>query len=147
MNYESFPCDIVETELICALRFDGYAYEETSGLNIGNLPAPMVETGQFYEDSLKNFATFFILQRYLHKWGGDSLTKYTAEHIAYDLLYLHLYQLEAPADYAHKTYSEKWEAIEQEKKEAVAAHIRHSLCRKGVGRMDYHETPHSNLEH
>lgn len=38
-----------------------YAYEQTSGLNLGNLPTPIVETGQFYEDSLKNFATFFIL--------------------------------------------------------------------------------------
>lgn len=61
VNYESFPQEIVKTELICALRFDGYAYEQTSGLNLGNLPTPIVETGQFYEDSLKNFATFFIL--------------------------------------------------------------------------------------
>lgn len=53
MNYESFPRDIVKTELICALRFDGYAYGETSGLNLGNLPTPILETGKFYEDSLK----------------------------------------------------------------------------------------------
>ena len=38
-----------------------------------------------------NLAAFFALQRFLHKWGGEHLTKYADEHIAYDFLFLHLY--------------------------------------------------------
>jgi hypothetical protein len=135
MNYERFPSPITNIELTCALRFDGYLYIEETDQQFPQLNEPIVDSQRMHEDPLKNFAVFFALQRFLHKWGGERLTKYSSEHHAYDLLYLHLYKIETPPEYAHPRDARRWDAIEADKREDAAQYIRNSLCRKGTGEM------------
>jgi hypothetical protein len=132
MNDEYLPLEIDEILTVCALRFNGYSYEDKTGLKLPDLYQPIKETLRMHEDQLKNFAVFFALQRFLGKWGGEQLTKASPDHMAYDLLYLHLYRIEAPVEYAHPDYVWKWDAIKPNKREDVAQYIRNSLCRKGV---------------
>jgi hypothetical protein len=136
-----FPDDISDAMTVCALRFDGYRYEEDSGLStpdatgagLRGLIEPVVETLVFYADDNANFAVFFGLQRYLHKWGGDHCTKYSEEHIAYDWLFLHLYRKDVPAAFRHSEYYIRWRREYEERQEEIAGFVRNSFRRRGRG--------------
>jgi len=83
---------------LCALRFDGYAFLESlqntgTPVEFSDLLEPVVKSLILHPDQNRNFAAFFALQRFLFKWGGEHLTAYSSEHIAYDFLFLHLYRL------------------------------------------------------
>lgn len=132
MSSEKYPLEIDEIQLTCALRYDGYLYQDKTGIEFPELNKPIIETRRMHEDPLKNFAAFFALQRFLGKWGGEQLTEESPEHIAYDLLYLHLYKIETPVEYAHSEYAERWNKITPSQRENVAQHIRKSLCRRSA---------------
>ena len=59
---------------------------------------PVVETLTLHENLNDNFAAFFFLNRSFH-WGGEHLTKYSRDHIAYDHLFLALYRLEVADEF------------------------------------------------
>ena len=88
-----FPGDISDAMSICALRFDGYKYEEVSGLSepdvtgagLSRLIEPIERTLMLHVDDNMNFAAFFGLQRYLHKWGGEFCTKYVERQLERNL--------------------------------------------------------------
>jgi len=134
-----FPEDITDAMSTCALRFDGYKYEEFSGLSepnvillgLSRLFEPIVKTLMLYADDNMNFAAFFGLQRYLHKWGGEYCTKYDDEHIAYDFLFLHLYNRDVPNGFRHAEYCVRWQCEFKERKEEIACFVRNSFRRKG----------------
>ena len=77
-----FPDNITEAQPICALRFQGYKYEQSlgssanggTGQGLANLIAPVAEELTLHGSNDDNFAAFFGLQRFLHKWGGEYLT-------------------------------------------------------------------------
>jgi len=77
------------------LRFLGYEYEQATriatGRGFSHFTEPVVKSLTLHVKQEDNLAAFFALQRFLHKWGGEHLTKYADEHIAYDFLFLHLY--------------------------------------------------------
>ena len=110
------PEHVSEAQTICALRFKGYEYEEAVGLvepgevgmGLAQLVKPIVDTRMFHSDQNLNFASFFGLQRFLHKWGGERHTKYSDEYFAYDLLFLHLYHLDPPPDFTDRAYNARW---------------------------------------
>lgn len=75
MQTELDPMRISEIKNTCALRFDGYDYVDAPKQQFPELNNQISETLRMYEDSLKNFAVFFALQRYLFERGGEQLTK------------------------------------------------------------------------
>ncbi len=137
-----FPSEVTEAQSICALRFQGYEYERsinaaagkaTSGY-LAELIKPVVEELTLHSSNNDNFAALFGLQRFLHKWGGEYLTKYSKEHIAYDFLFLHLYSCEPPEPFRHNEYCVQWQADFLPKVENIAATVRKSFRRIGSGK-------------
>ncbi len=124
MPTELDPMRISEIQNTCALRFDGYGYVEATQQEFPELNKQIKEALRMYEDPLKNFAVFFALQRFLCKWGGEQLTKQSSEHVAFDMLYLHLYQLETPQEYVHPGYEKEWCNISAKDREDAAEYIR-----------------------
>ena len=92
------PDEVTECQSTCALRFLGYEYEEaadiseadTTGAGLSKLIAPVVSSLTLHEKCEDNHASFFGLQRFLCKWGGEYSTVYSNEQIAFDFLFLHL---------------------------------------------------------
>jgi hypothetical protein len=70
----------------------------------------------------------------LYKWGGEDLTKYAEEHIAYDFLFLHLYSIEPPKIFQDPDYCLAWQRQYQPQAEKIAAVVRRSFRRVGVGK-------------
>ena len=136
-----FPPEIVEAQMVCAFRFLGYEYEQAMGLSDGKYPgsglidlfSPVVRDLYLYEDDNRNFATFFMLQEYLHRWHSDHHTKYASEHVAYDFLFLQLYRQEPPARFRHAEYCERWRGYYGPRAEGIAALVRQSFRRVGSG--------------
>jgi len=136
-----FPDFISRAMSTCALRFDGYKYEDVAGIaepgitgaSLRRLIDPIVQTRILHADDDMNFAAFFGLQRYLHKWGGEYLTKYADEHIAYDFLFLHLYARDVPETFRFADYCDAWQRDFAWRKEEIAGFVRNSLRRKGSG--------------
>ena len=137
-----FPEEITEAQTVCALRFLGYEYEKASGLEVphstggglSKLIEPIVRSRVLYTEQNANFAAFFGLQRFLHKWGGEYLTKYSDQHLAYDLLFLHLYRFETPPEFTNPDYTTRWQQEFMERAETIAAFVRKSFRRVGRGK-------------
>jgi len=107
--------------------------EGGSAAGMPGLNRPVIETMSLYDDILKNFTVFFALQRYLCKWGGERLTNYSREHMAFDFLFLHLYTHAVPPEYQYSSYQEEWDGIPREDIERAAAYVRNSFRRRGEG--------------
>ncbi|MBE7436937.1 MAG: hypothetical protein HS115_00675 [Spirochaetales bacterium] len=141
-DYSYFPSVIDQAMSVCALRFAGYEFEnrvlraipgETGG-SLYRTMKPLVRSLRFYKDEPRNFAVFFCLQRGLHKWGGEYLTKYSQDHLAYDLLFLHLYHRDVPLEFRNEEYCVKWTRQYAPDAERTAAFVRKTLRRKGQGK-------------
>ena len=136
-----FLHNVTKAQSICALRFQGYKYEQsidisvdgTTGRGLTKLIKPVVEELILHSSNNDNFAAFFGLQRFLHKWGGEYLTKYSEEHIAYDFLFLHLYSHQPPESFRHDEYCLQWQREVLPKVESIAATVRKSFRRVGSG--------------
>jgi hypothetical protein len=125
---------LMEVESCCALRFAGYEYESESPDDRSlELNRPVIDQLLFHEKVEDNMLVFFRLQRFLCKWGGERLTEYSDERIAFDHLFLRLYREPVPEEYRHPEYCEEWQEKHFDQAEAVAAQIRNSFKRKGEG--------------
>lgn len=118
----------------CALRFDGWKYQEerNQGGERWEWPNPTA-TRIFSENEMDNLAAFFALQRYLGKWGGEYNTVYSDEHVVFRLLFLHLYKTEIPEGYRTREWYPKWQEKYEPIREECAALIRKTFRRKGRG--------------
>ena len=129
------PIEVSTAQTVCALRFQGYEYAESvkSSFNevIKNLVLPIVENLVLHRLDSDNFAAFFGLQRYLHKWGGEQLTKQSKEHRAYDYLFLHLYTREPSATFCTAEYCERWQSVYAHQAEEIAGIVRRNLVLVG----------------
>jgi hypothetical protein len=130
-----FLHEVTEVHSICALRFKGYDYShnEATGGGLSKLIEPVVKELILHQSQNDNFAAFFGLQRFLHKWGGEYLTKYSEEQIAYDFLFLHLYCFEPPKQFRNDEYCRQWQHEYKSKVESLAAVVRKSFKRVGIG--------------
>ncbi|MFM2296609.1 MAG: hypothetical protein RL117_316 [Verrucomicrobiota bacterium] len=141
MNLEWFPEDVTECQNVCALRFDGYQYLESFNqdlpeekrIDFDHLTDPVIEKFELHEEQNHNFAAFFALQRYLFKWGGDRLTKYSEKHMAFDFLFLALYRSDPPKEFLDQNYAEQWRTKLLPDVERHAAFVRRSFSRVGDG--------------
>jgi hypothetical protein len=137
---QMFRGDIDQAIATCALRMDGYRYMETvyPELCLGGFPSfhslatPLVETLTLHPDLNDNFAIFFWLNRSFH-FGGEHLTKYSRDHIAYDHLFLALYRYEVPEEFACAEWNVQWQREFLPCAEMVAAYVRNSFRRIGRG--------------
>jgi len=127
-----------ETMQICALRFDGYQWLETmrsdGELNFAQWTVPLVDNLTFHEDETANFATFFALQRFLGKWGGEMLPLSAPEHTAFCFLFLHLHPLPVPAGFAFADYESRWRDIDRATIAAHASTVRLALLSPRLAR-------------
>jgi len=133
---EHFPDDAIMAMFDCALRFDGYKYEQEAGLadpvvtgkGLSDLTDPVLETLIFYGNEVANLAVFFWLQRHF-KWSDDTLTQDSREHVVFDLLFLHLYRAEVPERYRNEEYCSRWEREHKDSSEELAAMVRSTFSR------------------
>ncbi len=138
----TYPEEVTEAQIVCALRFHGYEYEESvrvpkegdTELGFSRFIEPVVNSLILHDSQEDNFAAFFGLQRYLFKWGGEYLTKYSDEHLAFDFLFLHLYLADPPLRFTDEQYALRWNQEFKNSIEETAALIRNSFRRKGRGK-------------
>jgi hypothetical protein len=134
--------EIEETVMNCALRFDGYAWLE------GDKPHREAEVLAAANENLLrdltldaglevNFASFFFLQRFLGKWGGEMLPRSDRHHTAYRFLFLHLHSHPTPERWIHREYEARWQNTPTERVVQHAATVRRMLLtatlRSGLG--------------
>ncbi|WP_435892811.1 hypothetical protein [Oceaniferula spumae] len=132
--------EITDIQITCAPRFDAYKYERVvdlcdPGISEGGFARHMenFEDSLFLSDDLNmNFTMFFAFQRYLFKWGGESLPKDSKEHIAFDFLFLQLYDKEVPFEFAYEEYNIRWCRELKARSELAAAHVRKSFTRRAA---------------
>ena len=142
MSRSYFPDDVGTAQSTCALRFLGYEYLESlhkekhqEQIQFIDIINPIVNSLQLHDNQNMNLCAFFGLQRYLHKWGGERLTKFSAEHIAYDFLFLSLYRDSTPQEFTDKRYENDWNTKFKAEAEKVAAFVRMSFRRAGRGKI------------
>jgi hypothetical protein len=118
-----------EALISCALRFDGYAYAQRRGDDqiLATLSNRFIDSFRTFDDPLENLAAFFALQRFLYKWGGEYLTESSREHVAFRLLFLHLYRAEIGPEFTHEEYDRRWRQLTMDKVEQLAAEIRQCI--------------------
>ncbi|MCS6776674.1 MAG: ankyrin repeat domain-containing protein [Chloroherpetonaceae bacterium] len=134
-----FPNEVAEAESVCALRFRGYEYEHwistlgsrTTGSGLTALARFVVEELALHRSMNDNFAAFFELRRFLHKWENRYLTRYSREYIAYDFLFLHLYAHEPAEPFRDARYCYEWQEKFLPRAESIAAIVRKSFQRRG----------------
>lgn len=93
---------------ICALRFDGYKYGEQNSVSISDLYDRFLKDCRPFDNILDNFAVFFILQR-MRRNAGELEPITNRAWKAYTLLFLHLYDKEAPEPYRREDYCRQWQ--------------------------------------
>ena len=93
-----------EILICCALRFDGYAYAEATGLILSEATDRLVADGVWPESREERLAVFFALQRYLGKWGGEREPSNGKCWRVFRTLFLDLHDAEIPERYRKAEY-------------------------------------------
>lgn len=101
-----------ERQLIttCALRFDGYEYVQNRKFDHLAAFRTIEQTGDlapFEQHQL--LALFFMLQRYLHKGGGEMLSERSPEWRIYRELFFRCCRASIPKAYRVEPYYTEWE--------------------------------------
>ena len=95
-----------------ALRFDGYLYcESARWLDADRMRATnnIVESLHLPFDPLKQLTVFFMLQRWLLKWGGETVCPRAPDWRAFRTLFLLTAGYEIPPRWRHGTWYAEWE--------------------------------------
>lgn len=113
----------------CALRFDGYTFMEETGFDHRAALDTFYQTGEWNHLTLpQQMSAYFLLQRYLNKWGGEMLPHESKERGAYHSLFLVVCR-EAPpeqskTDFDTQPYLSEWERRFVPQLDAIEAAIR-----------------------
>ena len=138
-QFHAFPINDLERSVLdtCALRLDGWRLMDDIAreqrIDSGNFTpfvTPVVEERVFHEDERLNFLAFFALQRSLGKWEGVYDGPDSDSHIAFRLLFLHLYRQPVPRGYEYADYARRWEVDFAPRAEQFAATIRQTFTRR-----------------
>lgn len=105
----NFPSSEDDIMITCALRFDGYKYAEETGTDLGKLMKRVQRKRVGKLTELENHAVYFALQRYLHKWGGERLSRRSNVWRIFRELFFQVAELEVPKEFQDKLYQEQWE--------------------------------------
>ena len=129
----------LEAEILitCALRFEGYDYYGDNGGDEENPPEELERFNKYaisglFDHSLNyNLYAFFRIQRWLYKSSDPSLTEFCDLHMAFRMLFLHLYKEEIPKKYRFSEYCDKWDKEFKPEREKYAQVIRETFTRRG----------------
>ena len=92
----------------CALRFDGNKYVESTGFDHKAALDRFFVTGQFPQRREEQWTLFFMLQRYLMKWGGEYESKRGRHWWAFREFYLKVHEHPVPSQYRNADYDTTW---------------------------------------
>jgi hypothetical protein len=109
----------------CALRFDGYAYREATGFHENEALEDFLSTGQWNITTEEQLTAFFLLQRFLMKWGGEYLSERGKEWRAFRSLFLLTCEYEIPPKYRFNGEYEVWEKKYRPRHAECVQTIRH----------------------
>lgn len=84
----------------CALRFDGYKHQQVTGRKIEQMEIP--------QDTADQMQMFFMLQRYLYKWGGEMEPHDGETFQTFRKLFLLLSREPVPVEYQMGEYYQAW---------------------------------------
>ncbi len=114
--------DLVEDDIlvVCALRFDGWKYQQATNFNQRKAIDQFFETGQWNISRDEQLATFFLLQRGLAKWNLVYEPKHGRYWRAFRMLFLLAHSYEIPEEYRLAGYYEQWE---REYRPNLAEHV------------------------
>lgn len=87
-----------------ALRFDGYTYDELHKDQV----APFITQGIIADDPMLQLTHFFMLQRYLFKWGGDRSPVHGREWRLFRTLFLKVANYDIHLAYRHPFHYRDW---------------------------------------
>ena len=100
------PDDILTT---CALRFQGWRYQEETGFDQAAAFDRYFETGNWSLTDNEKLAAFFLLQRGLSKWDLVTEPKQSRWWQAFRSLFLEVVHLPLPPKYRDDDYATRWE--------------------------------------
>lgn len=96
--------------IACALRFDGYKYVTNRKFDHIAAFQTLKQTGDLAPfERLQHLTLFFMLQRYLYKWGGDMLSPRSPEWRTFRELFFLCCRAKIPKSYRFEPHCTKWE--------------------------------------
>lgn len=112
----------------CALRFDGYEYQEyreelDNEIDLEECLENFLGTNAWNLEDNEKLTIFFILQRSLFKWGLEGEPKDGKYWKAFRSLFLECVDLPIPSEYKREDYCQEWEENYQPNLEQVKAFI------------------------
>ncbi|MEZ4615378.1 MAG: hypothetical protein R2867_07675 [Caldilineaceae bacterium] len=115
-----------EILMVCALRFDGYRYQEESDFDYQVGLDRYMATGSWsHLSELEQLTVFFMFQRYLYKWGGEYLANYSPEWRGFRELFFLNCRREIPPAYQMADYIQRWEQEFRPHIEECITRVRH----------------------
>lgn len=93
----------------CALRFDGAKYVDARKFNYAAALRTIEQTGDLAPfEKLQHLALFYMLQRFLHKWGGETLSGRSPQWNIYRQLFFLCCRSKIPQAYQLEPYYSEW---------------------------------------
>lgn len=110
MESDIMPSKLNEENILicCALRFDGYQYNNDHDVNVEALIHEFFKTGQWQGTDAECLSAFFHLQRSLFKWGLVYEPSHGRYWRAFRELFLRLYDVEIPIQYQLSSEYSRW---------------------------------------
>lgn len=93
----------------CALRFDGYKYQQQTEFDAKKVLANYFLNQQWELQPLELLATFFFLQRSLYKYDLQYEPKDSKFRKAFRSLFFECVDLDIPSEYQQQEYYQNWE--------------------------------------
>lgn len=111
MNYTDHePRSENDILITCALRFDGYKYATNRKFDHLAAFRTIEQTGDLAPfERLQHLTLFFMLQRYLYKGGGETLSHRSPEWRTFRELFLLCCRATIPKSYRFEPYCTEWE--------------------------------------
>lgn len=92
----------------CALRFDGYGYLKNEMGDDSEFVNRHLKQGTFPDDAAQRMTLFFLLQRYLGKWGGEYEPRYGKTWRIFRTLFFTVVNEPVPPQYQVRAYYRNW---------------------------------------
>lgn len=103
------PLQANEILTACALRFQGWQYQEKTRFDQTAAFDRYFETGSWDLPDNEKLAAFFLLQRGLSKWDLVTESKQGRWWSAFRNLFFHVAHLPIPPKYRDDNYATRWE--------------------------------------